>query len=445
MAEPRRRSPLAVVAAVGAAIAVVVLVVAPIGRLIGAAAFGGGTAGLEAALARASVEAISNTAWTSGAVVVLAVSIGALAALALHRLAVPGRRALRIVLLLPLLTPPFVAALGWVQAYAPAALTDDLFGMSVAALYGPIGIVAVLVVSSVPLALLVVGAALDDRAEPDLDRAARASGATRAVALRTVTLPLLRPALLAASVLIFATSINAFGVPAVLGIPAGFTTITTRIYQDLVFSADDAAFRRVIVLACLLAVAGLVVVGLFDRWSHGLVPAERTGSGSGTVSAAGERSAWIVAALLVAYLVLTTIVPFVALVLMSLTRAVGLAPLPENLTFDNFAAVIGPRTGGAVARSAGFAVAAATLTLLLAGIVVALGRRHGARAATMAATLMFALPGSTVAVGVLLAYGGLLRDTLLIILLAYLAKLWAVALRPIAGSVERLPRDLLYA
>lgn len=443
--EPRRRaSPLPVLAAASAATAVGLLVVVPIGRLIGVA-ISGGTAGLEAALGRASLVAIVGTAWTSAAVVVLAVTLGTLAALALHRLDLPARRVLRVALLMPLLTPPFVAALGWVQAYAPEALTDDLFGVSAGALFGPAGIVAVLVVSAVPLVLLVVGAALEDRVEPDLELAARVSGAGRVAAFRTVTAPLLRPALLAASVLVFVTSINAFGVPAVLGIPAGFTTITTRIYQDLVFSADDAVFVRVIVLACLLAAVGLVVVGVVDTASASTGRSLRTGTGSGSARRSRGRAARVAAAILVAYVALTTLVPLLGLVVTALTRAVGLAPVPENLTLDNFAAAVGPRTGGAVVRSIGLAIAAASLTLLLSGIVVALGRRRGSRAVTTAATLMFALPGSTVAVAVLVAYGGLLRDTLAIILLAYLAKLWAVALRPVAGSVERLPHDLLYA
>lgn len=446
-APPERRralSPPVVAAAISAAIAVIVLVVVPVGRLLGTAISGGPEA-LAAALGRASLEPIGNTAWTSVSVVAIAVSLGTLTAFALHRLALPARRALRVALLLPLLTPPFVAALGWVQAYAPRALTDDLFGLSSAALFGPVGIVAVLVVSAVPLVLLVVGAALEDRVEPDLERAARAAGAGRGVSFRTVTVPLLRPALLAAAVLVFVTSINAFGVPAVLGVPAGFTTITTRIYQDLLFSADDAVFSRVIVLACLLAAVGLIVVGVVDLASGSGGRSLRTAAGSGFVRLSRGWIARVATAVLMGYVLLTTLVPLAALVVTALTRAVGLAPVPENMTLDNFAAAVGPRTGGALVRSVGLAVAAASLTLLLSGIVVALGRRRGARAVTTAATLMFALPGSTVAVAVLIAYGGVMRDTLAIILVAYLAKLWAVALRPIAGSVERLPQDLVHA
>jgi iron(III) transport system permease protein len=54
-------------------------------------------------------------------------------------------------------------------------------------------------------------------------------------------------------------------------------------------------------------------------------------------------------------------------------------------------------------------------------------------------TLTLVLPGSTVAIGMLLGYGRWLADTVAIILLAYLAKLWALAHRPISASVDRLP------
>lgn len=60
-------------------------------------------------------------------------------------------------------------------------------------------------------------------------------------------------------------------------------------------------------------------------------------------------------------------------------------------------------------------------------------------------TLAFAIPGSALAVAVLLAYGGWLRDSLAIILVAYLAKFWALGHRQLAGSLDRLPPDLLRA
>ena len=59
--------------------------------------------------------------------------------------------------------------------------------------------------------------------------------------------------------------------------------------------------------------------------------------------------------------------------------------------------------------------------------------------------LTFALPGSTLAVAILLAYGVALRDTLLIILVAYLAKFWALGYRPVASGLEGMAVDLYRA
>jgi iron(III) transport system permease protein len=61
------------------------------------------------------------------------------------------------------------------------------------------------------------------------------------------------------------------------------------------------------------------------------------------------------------------------------------------------------------------------------------------------AGLSFALPGSTLAVAMLLAYGAALRDTLLIIVVAYLAKFWALGYRPIAAGLDGIAPDVYRA
>ncbi|CAN5430929.1 iron ABC transporter permease [soil metagenome] len=453
MADPRGRAGpgpsiagrWAVAALVGwtiAALAVVVLAVVPLGRLVEVALAESGD-GLASLVDGRSLQAIGNTLGVALAVTALAVSGGVAAALVTERSAARGRRWLRLGMLLPLLTPPFVAAVSWVRAYVPAALSDELLGLTLPGLFGPVGIVAVLAVNAMPLAYVVAAAGLATRAEPDLERAARVHGASGWGALRTVTLPLLRPAIVAGAVLVFVTSVNAFGVPAVLGIPAGFATVTTRIYQDLAFSADPASFTRVVLLACLLvliALAALAAAAVLGRRS----PATRTGGGEGASIPPSGRS-WLPALVLAGYLVLTTILPLVALVLTALTRAVGLPPTPANWTLENFTAAFEGRTAVALWNSFVLGVGAATLALLLGGLAVILARRRAAGALPAAATLTFALPGSTLAVAILITYGGWLRDTLLIILIAYVSKLWVLGLRPLAASAERFPPDLLRA
>jgi iron(III) transport system permease protein len=145
------------------------------------------------------------------------------------------------------------------------------------------------------------------------------------------------------------------------------------------------------------------------------------------------------------YLVLTVGVPLVALVTTALTRAVGLPPVPVNWTLANFASVLTTRNGEALARSLVLALSAASLLLVLGGCVAALERTRIGRGTGTVVMLTFVLPGSTLAVGLLITYGRWIGGTVLIILLAYLAKLWAFAHRPISGALDRLPPDELSA
>jgi iron(III) transport system permease protein len=245
-------------------------------------------------------------------------------------------------------------------------------------------------------------------------------------------------------------------VPAVLGIPAGFTTMTTRIYRDLAFSSDPESFVRAVGLAIVLAVGAAAVIAvadwLLERRRHvrsgaftgplghvGVVvpgPIEE-GGGRRRVrprALAGGIIAWLIVTLVV-------IVPLLGLLVTSLIPAPGLAPVPANWTFDNYREVLDPRTLEAFGNSALLAAAGAIGVIILAALAVLARRGRGAGPTGGLLGLTFALPGSTLAVAVLLAYGVALRDTLLIILVAYLAKFWALGYRPVAAGLDGIPAD----
>jgi iron(III) transport system permease protein len=415
----------------------------PVVRLV-AVAIEGGPAGLAAALGGPlAAGAIANSLWTAALVAILAVVAGTAAAVVTERMATRRRGILRAGILAPLLVPPFVLAFGWTRAFGPHGLTDQLLGVQLPGLYGPLGVIVVVAVAATPLAWLVVAAALATRAEPELELAARASGAGPWRAFATVTLPLLRPALVAATAITFVYGINAFGVPAILGSPAGFSTITTRLYEDLAFSSNPAAFARATALAATLVVIALLIVGAADTLLGARKPI-RTGHTSGAVSMrSGPR---LPAVLLMVVVALVVGLPLVAVLLTALTRAAGLSPVPANWTLGNFALAVGDgRFVGALLRSLALAAAAATAVVVLGGLVAAGLRGARARLGGLVLTLGFAVPGSALAVAVLLAYGGALRNSLLIILVAYVAKFWALGHRQLSGSLDRLPQDALRA
>lgn len=384
---------------------------------------------------------IVATVWTSGLVTLLTLAGATAAAVAVSE--IRGRRRLIVVgaMVLPLLIPPFVSALSWVAAYAPGGLVDDVTGLSAGWVVGPAGVIVVLVVSAMPIAFLVLLAALDVRSERDLVRAARVAGASPSRAFRTVTLPLLRPALIAAGAITFIMSANAFGVPAVLGSPAGFATATTRLYRDLVFSADPASFDRVLVLAAFLAIVTVVVVFAADRSGRGPIRLRVEASGPRIGRPRLTRRAAVGFSV---YIAATTAVPLLALGLTAAVRSVGVTPVPGNWTLEHFRQALASGAPAALATSLTLAVAASTTVVLLGGLLVALERRRRTGVGTVVA-LSFAVPGSVVAVAVLLAWGPWLRDTLMLIFIAYVAKFWALGHRPIAGSADAVSPEMFGA
>ena len=430
------------VLAVGVAVVVGVLVVYPLWQLAAVAL--DELDSLASLGTKRTRSAITNTMLVGSLVAFLALVFGVVAAFATERLRIPGRTWMRVGILLPILIPPFVSALSWQRAYGPGGLTDDLIGFAFSGLHGLMGVVVVIAVNTMPLAYLMTVAALNSRVDRSLEQAARASGASAGMTTRSVTLPLLSPALVGTAALIFVAAINAFGVPAILGRPAGFGTVTTRIYEDLALSARPEAFSRAILLAMGLVVTALVFVLIAEMLLAGVGRGTQVAQPAGPSMHTG-RTRLVAAALAWSFVVITSVVPLIALILAALTKGVGLDPVPGNWTAANFAEALDPRMVSALMRSLGLAFAAATICLVLGGAVAALRNRPFGRAGGVAVLLAFAIPGSTLAVAMIIGYGRVLGGTLLLILIAYVAKLWAIGHRVIAGSSANTSPQFYFA
>lgn len=390
-------------------------------------------------------KSVRNSFVLAVAVTAVAVPIGTMLALALRRPGLPARSFWRVTVLLPVLVPDFVLGYSWLRAYGRAGFTDDVLGLHWLGVQGPLGVTVVIVVNSVPLVYLITAVGLAARSEPAMERAARVSGAAPLSVLRTITLPLLRPATATAAVLVFVLTLGSFAIPQVMGSPAGFATITTRIYANLSRSSDPQAFVEAVTLALLLVVIAVIVVAPADALLAPRLRVTRAATLDPASSGAGATTSRWAAAAIGSYSLLAVGLPLLALLATAVTKAVGLPPTPTNWTLANFTSVLTVRSGEALSRSLLLAVLAASALVLLGGLVAALERGRSGRSLATLVTLTLVLPGSTLAVGMLIAYGRWIGGTLAIILFAYVAKLWAVAHRPISGALDRLPPDELRA
>ena len=175
------------------------------------------------------------TVWQALASTVVALAIGVPAAYALARFEFRGRAVLRTLITIPFVLPTVVVAVAFLALIGPqGTLGIDLIGTTWA-------IIAAHVFFNLAVVVRTVGG-LWSHLDPDFEGAAATLGASQWRIFRTVTLPLLRPALTAAAAIVFLFSFTSFGVVLLLGAPR-LATIEVEIYRNaaLIFDLPTAA------------------------------------------------------------------------------------------------------------------------------------------------------------------------------------------------------------
>lgn len=207
--------------------------------------------------------AVRNTVGFAVIATAIAVGGGACCAIACSRTNLPGRRAFTAAIVAPIMLPPLGLLLGWVSMYGDFGYVTVLlrhahlpaWTMSSVPGMGIVGGCATL-----PIAFLICLASLQ-RADTSLEGAARSAGAAPLRVIRTVTLPLLRPALVNSAVLIAVLALENVGIGVIVG---GYNHVDLygsylyRTWQDAV-NPDPASVSSGAVL--LLLVVGLLLLG----------------------------------------------------------------------------------------------------------------------------------------------------------------------------------------
>ncbi|PPG41969.1 iron ABC transporter permease [Pseudoclavibacter sp. RFBA6] len=423
-------------------VAVAAFVLVPIGAILVLAA---GGSQLHVLWQSDVVEAATNSLVSAGASALGAVVIGTALAVLLDRTDLAGRRGLRLLALTPLLVPPFVGAIAWLGIAGPTSPVNlwwaQAFGGPLWSIYGADGVILLLTVHSYPIAMLIVSAALR-RVPSDLEQAARIAGASPARSVFTITVPLLRPALLSSFVLIAVGNLADFGIPSIIGLPEQYTTLATLVYRYLQSGTVDeplAVVATIGVVLLLLALAALVVDFLIGRSRWEL------DSSSSAPQLLPLGRARVLASMVTWVLVLTvTVLPLLALLQQSLLRAPGLALVPENLTLDN---VVKAVTSANAIQGATNSVMLAVLAALICGflglgiaVLVTRTRMRGSGPLRALAMLPQAVPGIVIAVAwlVLAPHIGLF-NTPWLILCAYVTSFTALVVQAVAAPLASTP------
>jgi len=354
-------------------------------------------------------------------------------------------------ILLPMMIPPHVTAIAWIQALGPASPVLRWLGLSpelgsTHPLYSREGLVLLLTLQHSPLVFLLVRATL--RSFPrELSDAARISGAGAFLMLRRITLPLLGPSLLAGFALAFVAALGNFGINALIGIPARYTTLPVLVWRRLAsFGPDVLPNVAVIsVILALVALATILVQSLLQRRMR----TSLIGLPQDPLAISLGRKRPLVEALVWSFVACVLLLPATSLLATSLVRTYGLPLALDTLTLDNFTEVLWRQsvTLRAFANStfvAGVAAGIIALVSLPLGYFLAhkkAGHRRWAGLALTQSEIAFAVPGLVMSIAFILAFirplplvNVSLYGTLWIIGIAYVSVFLAVGLKPVAAA-----------
>jgi iron(III) transport system permease protein len=367
----------------------------------------------------------------------------------------PLRRAVRLLVTASFVTPPFLGAIAWELLAAPNSgllnqLFRDITGSSAEQhllnIYSFTGLVFVISCYTFPYVFVLVANALD-RTPGDLEDASAILGATTWETARRVTVPLALPALLAGALVAFLQAMTLFGSPAILALPAGFHTITTKIWSLFEFPPKPelaaAAALPLLVLTVILLRAQHMVLG---RRSYTVVGAKNS---EPRIIRLG-RYKWL--ALIVSMLVLAcpVFLPYFALLNASFSKLASHVISLNNFTLRNIEFVFFDldETDLAIKNTFLLGILAATLGTMLAVVVGYITERKAAtghRVLGFLATAPIAIPGIVLGVGLFFAYTKppfVLYGTLWILLIAYITLAMPAAYQQMQSAFRAVHPEL---
>jgi iron(III) transport system permease protein len=398
-----------------------------------------------------------NSAVLATVVGVLSTLLGLALALVVQRGGQRYAALLKLMSILPIITPPFVIALALVVLFGRTGLvTGWLFsGFGIPRtrwLYGLPGVTLAQLLSFSPIAFMILHGALS-AVSPALEEAAQTLRATRGRVFRTVTWPLLRPALANAFLLGFVESLADFANPIVLS--GNFEVLSTKIFFAVAGAQHDPG--RAAVLACVLLGFTLVAFWLQQRWLGKLSYVTVSGKGDGGMPAPLPKSLWIGCFVTAALWIAFTIVCYAVILVGGFVKDVGRGDMTLSLSHfaDGFAVEWGARGlffGGSAWDSLfttiEVAAVSAPLTAamgLLAAYVITRHRFVGRRAFEFLTMVSFAIPGTVIGVSYIVAFNVApleLTGGMAILVLCFVFRNMPVGVRAGVAALAQIDRTL---
>ncbi|MHB1343167.1 MAG: ABC transporter permease [Thermoleophilia bacterium] len=396
----------------------------------------------------------SNSLRFAGGAALLSLVVGTGLAYLNVRTDVPFKALFFAASMIPLVIPGILYTIAWIFLASAEIgllnkLVEPLIGTQPFNVFSLWGMIWVEGLHLSPIVFLLMVAAFRSM-DPSLEESALMSGAGKLTVFRRITVPLVRPAVVASILIMVVRSIESFEVPALLGLQDGIYVFTSRIYYTLRSYPPDFGAAGALALT-LLAIA---VVGVFV--SHRL---GSKGKSFQTVTGKGFRprpmalGKWrpVAGAGIVLYFLVTVIAPLTVLLYTSLLRFYAAPSLSvfKTMTLNNYVEVFYMDSAlRALRNSLVLGIGAATIVMLLTAVAAWIVVRSKVRARGIVDQLAFTplvIPG--IVLGLALSFVYLrfpvpVYGTLLILLIAYITRYMPYGMRYASTSMHQISSEL---
>ncbi len=387
--------------------------------------------------------------------VAIGVAIATAIAWATERTDMPARVAARVLMFSWMAVPPLVMGFGWILLINPGngalnALAKHLFGVTqpVFTIYSMWSLIVITALAVVPTAFVMVSGLMRNM-DPQLEQAAAVHGASAAVMVRRITLPLVAPGVLSVGIFMFMAVVQAFDLPLIIGLTARIPVLSTRVY---LLSSPDAGIPNYGLSSAfgvlLLAVAALLMWAYF----RAVRVSERfrvvTGRGFRPRRIALGVWRWPLFAAVMCYFVLM-LLPLAMLGWASLLSTYQLPSLGAlgEASFASYARVVGEgKVQRAMLNTLIMVLASGTIVMALSSLIAWFSVRGRTALARYVDVLSFAptaVPPIVMVMAVLLLYlQSPLYGTLWILILGHVTIYIAFGTRSMGAALLQIHKEL---
>jgi len=382
--------------------------------------------------------------------------IGTFLAWVSERTNTPLKKLFVVMSLIPFIIPGILSTISWILLLSPKIgliniVVKDILRLESAPfnVYSMWGMIWAESIHLYPLVFLLMSAAFRNM-DTSLEEAALASGSSTFQTFCHVTLPLMRPAMFSLLLINFVRGIEAFEVPALIGVPAKISVFTTKIFLAIhQFPSDFGLAGAYAVTLLAISTVGVLLYGKLTRKEERYA----TVTGKGYRPRVIDLGSWKYLTLGISFLIflLAVILPVFVLLWSSFIPYYGVPSreLMAKMTWANYQYIINyPLALTAFKNSFYLSVGSATLVMLLTSVIawITVKTRLPGRALLDNMTFIpIAMPGIVLGVSLIWVYLTLpipIYGTIWVLLLAYLTKFMPYGIRAASASMIQINKEL---